>query len=224
MNSIERRVIRNQSGFSLIELLVVAAVLGMMVLMVDVFFITVNRSSKTVELAADVQQNARVAVERLSREAREAETEIADVTTPVPGMVVFPSARPVVPNDRNFCLDAPGVNPPSCSASSGSTYGPLRQAWIVYWFDNSGQPGQRCAAGTGILLRARVDATAGQPAPTSPPASGDTIATCVSSFTASKEGTDRLVVTLVLQTAGTVGGTVVPVQTVTVTSTTFMRN
>lgn len=226
---------RNQQGFSLIELLVVAVVFSLMVLMVDAFFATVNRSSHTVEAAADIQQNARVAVERLSREAREATA--TDVTFS-PDMVVFPTARPAAPNDNYFCIDAAGVNfasqgtsldtatPTGCKylGDYSGTYGPKLTAWVVYWRDSPpNPPAPSCAAGTGSLYRAYMPQAN---KPTDPPdtSTGSKIATCVSSFTVTIDGTDRLIVTLTLQMAGTVSGAIVPPQTLTVTSTTFMRN
>lgn len=220
-----------QRGFSLIELLVVAAVFGLMVLMVDAFFSTVNRSSHTVEAFTDITQNARVALERMSRETREAEVDDVDIYSS-PTMIVFPSARPEVPDDRNFCLDTSesGVNDASCAAPSGGytgSYGPVRQAWVVYWYDSSGTAGTGCASGTGNLMRAYLaDPGAEDAAPTTPPSvsDGSVIATCVSDFTAEVDGTDQLVVTLALQSAGRVQGAVIPPQTVTLTSTTFMRN
>ncbi|KIH76927.1 prepilin-type N-terminal cleavage/methylation domain-containing protein [Geoalkalibacter ferrihydriticus] len=93
---------RSQRGFTLIELLIVSALLG--VVMVAVFGLvqTSQRHAHTTEEVVEVQQNLRVALERMSRDLRLAGLGVADedifVSAPA-------SLRCVDLNDNGDCLD-----------------------------------------------------------------------------------------------------------------------
>lgn len=217
MNRPIRLIIQSDHGFSLIELLVVAFIFVLMALMIDVVFATVNRSSRTVGLAADVQQNGRIAVERLSR-------EVVSSRAPEEGgtWIKFRSARPES-NTRVFCLDvtttSDPLHNPACNYPSptGGTYTPVWQAWIVYWFDGA-TAAQDCAANTGVLKRIVQTQE-----PTPPFTGGDIIAACVESFDVSLSG-NILTVSLDLAATGVAQGAEVPVQRLTVEGRVLIRN
>lgn len=106
MTTRRRLMLRAQHGLTMIELLVALAVFAMFVLMIDAVFFSANRTARKVELAADVQQNARIAVERLTRELRESQVSQVVVDTSQ-GLgrhgIVFKSAR-LVGTPTVFCL------------------------------------------------------------------------------------------------------------------------
>lgn len=141
---------RGQRGVTLIELVVAVGVFAMFIVLIDAVFIGTHRSSRKAELAVDVQQNARIAAERIAREIRESgATEI--VTGGPPTGVVFRSAR--LPQDATkFCLyvrvttdplydarcftnvsvAAPPYSDPEPIVPRG-TYTPIWQRWIAYY-------------------------------------------------------------------------------------------
>ncbi|HXF81841.1 MAG TPA: prepilin-type N-terminal cleavage/methylation domain-containing protein [bacterium] len=112
-----RRLHQGQRGVTLIELLVAMAVFTLFLLMIDAVFSSTRTNSRKTELAADVQQNARVAVDRLTRELREGRSQIDPAlcptlaqclvvdTTQGPGRhgIVFKSAR-LVGAPATFCV------------------------------------------------------------------------------------------------------------------------
>ncbi len=99
------RLHRAQRGVTLIELLVSLAVFALFMLMIDAVFSSARTSSRKTEVAADVQQNARVATERVTREIRETSVVevVYDNTTPGHSQIVFKSARLNEDNNK-FCL------------------------------------------------------------------------------------------------------------------------
>lgn len=220
-----------QGGFSLIELLVVAGVFALMVLMVDAFFSIANRSAHTAELAADVAQNGRVAIERLTREARFSSASNASVSsTGCSGMaspptttlcietgggwMAFKTAR-LQTDERVFCLDVASSNDDlynaGCGAPLTGSYDPVWQAWIVYGVDGNGD----------LRRSVQVPATSAPSVPTS--SNGTIIATSVSSFTASLSG-NVLSMTLELSATEKVQGSNLPTQRISLTGETFVRD
>lgn len=83
MNKSLLRFHRTQRGFTLIELIVSLAVFALFILMIDAVFSSARTNSRKTEIAADVQQNARVAVDRLTRELREARARTDPFLCPV---------------------------------------------------------------------------------------------------------------------------------------------
>ncbi len=158
---------RDDRGVGLIEFLVGLAVFALFFLLIDAVFIGTHRSSRKADLAADVQQNARGAIERLSREIRESRVNL--VSTSSDGTrVVFKSARLLGGAPEVFCLyvrttsdslynsscflnlpigkrpnytfPVAGCPPPTVgSACALGTYTPLWQYWVAYWLDASQQ-------------------------------------------------------------------------------------
>lgn len=223
--SVGKRVMGNERGFSLIELLVVAGVFALMVLMVDAFFASANRAAHTAELAADVAQNGRVAIERLTREARFSSasgfesdcTSLSNPTTatmclgPDGDWVAFKSAR-LLSDETVFCLRVVNASDnlydPNCNATLDGTYDPEWQAWIVYWVDSNGD-----------LRRSVQDDVTIAPVASG----GDIIATSVASFDASVSG-NVFTVTLGLEATEKVQGSTLPTQRITLNSETFVRD
>jgi prepilin-type N-terminal cleavage/methylation domain-containing protein len=174
--------VRDERGFGLIELLVAIAVFALLFLMVDGVFITAHRGARKAELGANVQQNGRVAMERLTREIRE--TDRADIRFAGDGSwVAFKSARPAS-DGRIFCVNVPTASdplyrsacnyyggPPAPSPQSPASYGPVWQGWVVYTYN----------AGTDELLR-----EVQSPLTTDPvaPGTGEIVATSVRAFNA----------------------------------------
>jgi prepilin-type N-terminal cleavage/methylation domain-containing protein len=170
--SVSWRALRDQAGFSLIELLVTVIVMGLLFLIIDQVFISTHRSTRTVELSADAAQNARIVVERLTRELREAGA--AGVQLDGSTAVLFRTARPS-DGSASFCLnwrtaaDDLAVANPGCSGVPlTGTYTPVWQRWIGYYFD----------AGAGEVRR-----VASTSALTFPLSGGQVVATSVQTFT-----------------------------------------
>lgn len=89
---------RAQAGTTAIELLIAMSIFALLIMLADTVFITATRSAKRAELAAEVQQNARMAVDRFTREIRESGSALPGdlrINNSVPGRsaVVFKSAR-----------------------------------------------------------------------------------------------------------------------------------
>ncbi len=106
MNGRLLRSHRAQRGVTLIELIVALAVFALFILMIDAVFSSARTNSRKTEIAADVQQNARVAVDRLTRELREAHApDVLVDTSQGAGRhgVLFKSAR-LVGTPTFFCL------------------------------------------------------------------------------------------------------------------------
>lgn len=150
-------------GMSLVEVLVAGAVIALLLLITDRVFTGVHVTSRKVQLASDVQQNARVAASRLRRELRESRASLVTchpdpVCLPGSTQLVFPSARP---SDASsvFCIDvAPGdsASPALQTACTTpvpltGTYAPVWQRYIGYYRDPAGDL-RRVVQATPIML------------------------------------------------------------------------
>lgn len=104
---------RAQRGVTIIELLVALAVFALFILMMDAVFSGARTNTRKTEVAADVQQNARSAVYRMTRELRETDLNLTCpalnpcLITGTDGngqsQIVFKSAR-LVADNTVFCL------------------------------------------------------------------------------------------------------------------------
>lgn len=117
MRTLLARLHRARSGVTLIELLVAMAVFTLFLLMIDAVFSGARTNTRKTEIAVDVQQNARVAVDRMTRELREARARVDAHLCPTLAQcilrdtsqgggrhgVVFKSAR-LVGTPAAFCL------------------------------------------------------------------------------------------------------------------------
>lgn len=238
-----RRAVGAQRGVTIIELLVALAVFALFILMVDAVFYGANRSSRKAELAADVQQNARIAVERLTREVRESgfdsPSEIRVGGSAGHGAVVFRSSR-LPANISVFCLYArstsdpthiynadcftfPGGNltgPPYAGqpASPLGTYTPIWQRTIGYYVVDTPD-------GLHELRRVVTQlntADAALPDPTTL-SGGDVIATFVETFDVSLSGT-QFIVTLKAKGTEMVQGRALPEQELLLPAQVLIRN
>lgn len=91
-----------EAGFTLVELLVVVAILGIVTMAVSNLYISNQRSSSTTEEVSDVQQNVRVALDFLSRDIRNAGF-LLPVGTPAVNTAPYFLCRDL--NADDDCLD-----------------------------------------------------------------------------------------------------------------------
>jgi len=241
--------VAEERGMSLIELLVAAGVFALLFLAIDSVFIGAHRSTQQAELNADVGQNARIALERLTREIRETSPSQIECSPsgcgggPL-GAVAFRSARSgsALGDTRVFCLNVPGTSdrfyqgggicdyyggPP---ASGVQDYAPLWQRIVGYRLVAASGP---AACGPYDLHRYVIDLTA----PTAPalpvdPASPGSvgldavIASCIEDFQVSRVAEafrTRFIVTLKGRGQRAVQGGV-PVQEILLTGEAWIRN
>lgn len=233
----------DQRGLSLIELIVAAGVFALLFLTIDSVFIGAHRSTQQAELSTDVDQNARIALDRLTREIREASPSEIVVESGPPDGVAFRSARSgsSLGDTRVFCLNVPSTSdrfymgggicdyyggPP---ATGVSPYAPLWQRIVGYYL----APASGTAAcGPYDLHRYVIDQTAPTTPAVLPPSSRgsvglDTVvASCIEDFQVAKvpEGArTRLKVRLKGRgQRGAQGG--VPVQEILLTGEAWIRN
>jgi prepilin-type N-terminal cleavage/methylation domain-containing protein len=204
----------DQRGVSLIELLVAIGVFVMLVLIIDAVFISARRGASKAELGADVNQNARIAVERLTAEVRESEASSIDTAADGTG-VVFKSARPSDAS-ATFCLhwvsDAEplAIANPGCTGTSNGSYAPRWQRWIGY-YAVSGE--LRRVLSTSALS---PDALNG----------GQVIATSVETFSVSKNDGPPVTIAVTFKGRGqdVVQGSGVPPQEIVLSATTIVHN
>lgn len=167
-----RCIRKSEEGFGLIELLTGIAVFALLFIMVDGVFVTAHRGARKAELGANVQQNGRVAIERLTREIRE--TDRTNIQFASDGSwVAFRSAR-LVSDGRVFCINVTDTASPLYNATCGATtntFAPVWQSWIVYTYN----------AGTGELRREVQSPLTPSPVV---PGGGDVIATALRAFNA----------------------------------------
>ncbi len=240
-----RRMVQSghdQRGVGFVELLVALAVFALFFLLIDTVFIGTHRSTRKAELAADVQQNARIAIERLTREIRESRfTEIRIAGTAPAMAVAFRSARLDL-TPETFCLYVrtttdPNYNsacfygslatngPPYASPPSPpyGTYAPIWQRYIGFWTEALGDGSYRLRR-TSVNLTTPSDPLP-DPSTFSCPGvnCGEVIATYVQNFTVSLTGTNFSVI-LDAQGRRIVQGTPVPTQEVLLNGTTLIRN
>lgn len=236
-----RRPWRGQRGVTLIELLVGLVVFALFIIVVDALFFGANRASRKTELAADVQQNARIAVERLTREIRESRPAEVLVNNSTPGRswVLFKSPR--LPADNSvFCLyvrnttDPSYVYHPDCFTFPGGnitpppytspeplsprgTYTPIWQRYIGYYITDAPDGSLELRRVTGQLTQPTTALSAGMLA------GGEVIATFVETFDVALAGTTF---TATLKASGTVivQGSTVPTQEVLLPGTVLIRN
>lgn len=235
---------RDERGITVIELLVATAVFALFIIVVDAVFFSANRSARKTELAADVQQNARIAVERLTRELRESGVDVPseiNINNGVAGhsAVAFKSAR--LPADNTvFCLYVrtnteplynadcftfPGGDVPAPLYTSPEpisprgTYTLIWQRRIVYYVVDTPDGLHE--------LRRRVDQldTTGEslPDPATLTSSGDVIAAMVESFDVTLTG-GEFRVTLKVKGSQVIQGVAVPDQEVLLPGTVLIRN
>ncbi len=114
--------LRDQRGVTMAELLVALAVFALFVLIIDAIFVGARRGSRKAELAADVQQNARIVMERLTREIRESnQAQISTGGSAGKMAVVFRSPRLATdpPSGPVFCLFARNNTDPATFYNAG---------------------------------------------------------------------------------------------------------
>ncbi len=93
MNRSLLRFHRTERGVSMIELLVALAIFALFIFMIDALFSSARTNARKTEIAADVQQNARIAVDRLTRELREAHVYAAGDPLPAAAYLVVDTSQ-----------------------------------------------------------------------------------------------------------------------------------
>lgn len=222
--------LRDQRGVSLIELLVATVVFALLVWIVDITFISAHRGAQKAELSADVNQNARIAIERLTTEIRESSAALVSPGgTPGAGgnypAVVFRSARPTDASD-SFCLHwASSTEPlalanPGCTGTPSGSYAPNWQRWIGYYLEAGNV--KRITSSSAL----NPNSLAASCAAVSPPDTCQVIATSVRAFGVSPPSGSPPALTVVLEGEGevTIQGSAVPQQEIVLKITTVIRN
>ncbi len=206
MSSRLTRLHHAQRGVTLIELLVALAVFAMFVLMIDAVFSSARTSSRKTEIAADVQQNARVAADRITRELHETNiNEILVDSTPGQSRIVFKSAR-LSEDNSIFCLYVRSTSDPTymwklpatlpasaeCFTFSGGNITPPpyvapeptspRGTYTPIWQRSIGYYLSGLAPGPYELRRVVTDLTGPSMALTLPTSGGDVVAAMIESL------------------------------------------
>lgn len=244
---------RSQLGVTMIELIVALGVFALFILLIDAVFFSANRSSRKAELAADVQQNARIAAERVTRELRESNVAQVAVCNPPScpagsNAVVFKSAR-LHEDNSVFCLYARSTTDPvwvydtRCFTFTGGNITPPDYGAPPYGAGCHATKLAPCGTytiiwqryvgyyvvdvGGGVKELRRVVAQLDTPAAALPDpttlSGGDVIASHIESFDVAISGTN-VTVTLKAKGVQVVQGTQLPVQEVLLPAQVFFRN
>jgi prepilin-type N-terminal cleavage/methylation domain-containing protein len=245
---------RGEQGVSLIELLVAVVIFALLFFMIDSTFSSARRSARKAELGAEVNQNARIVVERLTREIREADSTPGMIKT-IPGVgVAFKSARTCTrelpapdcdyPAEENiFCVDVLLTSEPpfhaACVTTPGpapspplsGSYTPIWQRAILYYLAQDSTCDQ--VGGGYAVVRDVTDLSTSIDEPPAPPTSplsavpsgSPVVAKCVQSFDIDVSPSGIVTVT-VLQGRGqeVVQGSIIPAQEIRLQGTTRIRN
>lgn len=229
----QRFIVRSEQGISLIELLVAVAVFAMLFLMIDGVFISANRSTRQAETGAEVAQNARVAIERLTREIRESGASGSPTPILIGGSagtmaVVFKSARPssapgvfcvnVTSNTEELYRSACNYYAGGPPAVGVTTYAPVWQRYVGYYLTSAGAAGYNLNRVV-VNLTTPADAL---PAVTSL-SGGTVVATYVESFDVALSS-GRFTVNLRAAGSETASGSPVPTQRIILDDTVLIRN
>lgn len=238
---------RAEQGFSVLEMVVAVSIFALLIVMIDSLFFTAYRHARGVELAADVQQNARIALDRLTRELREASPSQIAVGGPPGSMaVVFKAARPAFDPAvfcayvrtrtdslyRSGCYSWTGAplppyttDPPyapPCNTPTGApcgTYAPIWQRTVGYYVAASTVTGLK-------ELRRVVRDLASPDAPLPDPATlrgGEAVATYIEAFDATVSA-GSVAVVLTLGATEIVRGTALRPERIILPGTVLLRN
>ena len=131
--------IKKQNGFTLVEVLVSMAIFITAVILIFSIFFTSQKFYQKSELKAEILQNARVVLERISRELRQTQ-QIVTALPQVPDSPTMPPVNEIEFQDGHL---------PSPYASLGSDYyyiryyilpdtGEINRQYKVYCFDDCG--------------------------------------------------------------------------------------
>jgi len=218
------RSLRNQHGVTLIELLVALAVFALFILMIDAIFSSARTNARKTEIAADVQQNARVAADRILRELHETNINqvLVDLAEDNSIFCLYTRTASGLGYDPK-CFAAPGpvvAGPPYASPepiTPHGTYTPIWQRYVGYFVTSTPD-------GLYALQRVVGDlSTPDSPLSLSVLAGGDTVATLIQSFDVSVTGG---VVAVTLKAKGTevVQGRTLPAQEILLPGQSLTRN
>jgi len=240
---------RRQQGVTIIELVVALGIFALFILLIDAVFFGANRSARKAELAADVQQNARIGAERLTRELRESNVVQVVYGGSAGSMaVVFKSAR-LNEDNSVFCLYARSTTDPvwvydtRCFTFTGGNITPPDYGAPPYGAGCDATKLVPCGTytiiwqryvgyyvvdvGGGVKELRRVVQQLDTPAAALPDpttlSGGDVIATHVETFDVAISGTN-VTVTLKARGVQVVQGTQLPVQEVLLPAQVLFRN
>jgi len=240
---------RSQQGVTIIELVVALGIFALFILLIDAVFFGANRSARKAELAADVQQNARIGAERLTRELRESNVvQVAYGGSAGSMAVVFKSAR-LHEDNSVFCLYARSTSDPTwvydtrCFTFTGGNITPPDYGAPPYGAGCHATKLTPCGTytiiwqryigyyvvdvGGGVKELRRVVQQLDTPAAALPDpttlSGGDVIATHIETFDVAISGTN-VTVTLKARGVQVVQGTQLPVQEVLLPAQVLFRN
>ena len=240
---------RSQRGVTIIELVVALGIFALFILLIDAVFFGANRSARKAELAADVQQNARIGAERLTRELRESNVVQVVYGGSAGSMaVVFKSAR-LHEDNSVFCLYARSTSDPTwvydtrCFTFTGGNITPPDYGAPPYGAGCDATKLVPCGTytiiwqryvgyyvvdvGGGVKELRRVVQQLDTPAAALPDpttlSGGDVIATHIETFDVAISGTN-VTVTLKARGVQVVQGTQLPVQEVLLPAQVLFRN
>jgi len=112
---------RLQDGFTLVEVLVVSAIMVVIFAAITDFFVSGLNQENAQQARINAEEQARTALARLRLDAHQACSATVPVTVPVGTMVQF-----TLPNATTFC--ASGTTPVTwCAVASGTSYVLYRQ-------------------------------------------------------------------------------------------------
>jgi type II secretory pathway pseudopilin PulG len=249
MRGSKARSPRHPRGVTIIELVVALGIFALFILLIDAVFFGANRSARKAELAADVQQNARIAAERVTRELRESNVAQVSVGGSAGSMaVVFKSAR-LNEDNSVFCLYARSTTDPvwvydtRCFTFSGGNITPPDYGAPPYGAGCHATKLAPCGTysviwqryvgyyvvdiGGGVKELRRVVQQLDTPAAALPDpttlSGGEVIASHVETFDVAISGTN-VTVTLKAKGVQVVQGTQLPVQEVLLPAQVFFRN
>jgi len=131
------KIISKQKGFTLVEVLVAMAIFSIAVILIFSIYFTSQKFYQKTETKAEILQNARVVLERMTRELRQTQ-DIITILPQVPDNPVSPPASEIEFQDGHY---------PSPYVSLGSDYyyiryyistttGEINREYKVYCFDD----------------------------------------------------------------------------------------
>lgn len=112
---------RNRPAFTLVELMVALLISAILISVTASIYVLIRKSIASDQNNADISQNARIAVDKIARDLRQAREVVTvlpssptDITTAQPGQILFEDGHPATTDStyltyRNYYVTAAGV-------------------------------------------------------------------------------------------------------------------